>query len=99
MDDLEFETAPPPARPNTTTVIGLLAVVAAVFSYLITYAMANALVAAEFLKPWAKDHDPRPMWFIVCFVVLITVFAAFGATARMMSARNLRQIDAMEQEG
>lgn len=98
MNEVEFETAPPPARPNTTTVLGLLAVVAAVFSYLITYAMANALVAAEVVKPWAKDHDPRPLWFAICFVVLIILFAGLGAFARHMSARNLRQIDAMEQE-
>jgi hypothetical protein len=98
MNEVEFETAPPPARPSTPIVIGLIAVVAAVFSYLITYAMTNALVAAEVLKPWAKDHDPRPMWFGACFVLLIVLFCGFGAFARFMSARNLRQIDAMEQE-
>jgi hypothetical protein len=98
MNEVEFETAPPPARPSTTTVISLLAVIAAVFSYLIAYAMANALIAAEVLKPWAKDHDPRPLRFVVCFVVLIILFAGFGAFARFMSARNLRQIDAMEQD-
>lgn len=98
MEDLEFETAPLPERPKTTTVIGLITGVAVVFSYLISYAMANALAAAEVIKPWPRDHDPRPLWFGICFVVLLVLFSGLGAAARFLSARNLREIDAMEQE-
>ena len=47
MYEPEFDTAPTPQRPRTATVLGLLAVTATVLSYLFSYAMANALVAAE----------------------------------------------------
>jgi hypothetical protein len=98
MNEVEFETAPPPERPRTTTVLALLSVVAAVLSYLGSYALINALVAAEVLKPWSRGHDPRPKWFIIGFVVLVSLFIGIGAAFRYISARHLRQIEAMEQE-
>lgn len=98
MYDTEFDTAPAPQRPRTATVLGLFAVAATVLSYLLSYAMANALVAAEVLKPFTRDHDPRPRWFLFTFVLLIVVFSAVGALVRFVSARNLKQIEAMEAE-
>jgi hypothetical protein len=98
MDNVEFETTPAPQRPKTATVLGLLAGVAATLSYLGTYAMANALVSAEVLKPWPSDHDPRPKWFAVSFVLLAGLFAAIGGVARHASARGLKQIEQMELE-
>ena len=98
MSELEFQSAPPQQRPKTATVLGLLAAVAAMLSYLGTYAMANALVSAEVLKPWPSDHDPRPKWFVVGFVVLSALFAVIGGIARHVSARGLKQIEEMELE-
>jgi hypothetical protein len=98
MNDVEFESAPAPSRPKTATVLGLLAVAAAVLSYLGAYAMPKALVAAEVLKPWPANQDPRPAWFAVGFVVLIVLFCLIGFLARLSSARHLRQIERMEQE-
>lgn len=97
MTETEFESAPVPRRPRTTTVLGLLAVAAATLSYLGTYAMANALVAADVLKPWPRDHDPRLRWFTMGFVVLSGLFVGVGYLARRLIARHLRQIDEMEQ--
>lgn len=98
MQELEFETAPPPQRPSTITVISLLVVLAAVLSYLCSYAMANALVKAEVFKPWPHDHDPRPTWFIVGFLVLISLFTGVGAAVRFVSARHMKQIEEMEED-
>ncbi|HVT88566.1 MAG TPA: hypothetical protein VHD56_06925 [Tepidisphaeraceae bacterium] len=98
MNEIEFETAPSPERPRTATVIGLLATTAAVLSYLGTYALSNALVAAEVLRPWPKDHDPRPIRFLIGFVVLIAIFSITGFVARFMSTRQMRQIEEMETE-
>jgi uncharacterized membrane protein YhdT len=98
MNEPEFEGAPADARPRTATVIGLLAVTAAIFSYLLSYAVANALVAADVVKPWQRGHDPRPKWFIISFVVLNCVFLGAGWLMRHSSARNIKEIELMEDE-
>jgi hypothetical protein len=97
MNEVEFESAPPPQRPRTATVLGLLVGAAAILSYLGAYAMTNALVAAEVLKPWPREQDPRLRWFLVGFVVLVSLFAAIGAVFRFFGSRHLKQIDEMEQ--
>src|SRR5262245_3631098 len=97
MEDLEFESAPPAQRPRTITVVGLLVVTAATLSYLGAYAMTNALVAADLLKAWPKDNDPRPKWFLFGFVMLVTLFAGIGAMFRFFSSRHLKKIDEMDQ--
>ena len=98
MNEVEFESAASVERPRTASVLVLLALTAAIFSYLGAYAMANALVAAEVIKPWPRDHDPRLMWFAAGFVMLMSVFLAVGAVARKLSAANLHEIDEMETE-
>jgi len=97
MNEPQFTSAPLSARPRTTTVLALLAITAAIFSYLGAYAMANTLVAAEVLKPWPKDHDPRPKWFLIGFIILIALFFLIAASARYVSQRQLKQIDEMEE--
>jgi membrane associated rhomboid family serine protease len=100
VNEVEFESAPPAtARPKTTTVVGLLIAVAGILSYLLSYATANALVAAEVVKPWTKETDPRPRWFAIGFVILISLFGAIAALIRHSSAAHLRQIEEMEKEG
>lgn len=96
MDQIEFTSVPGPARPRTATVIILLTITAAIFSYLGSYAMANALVAAEVLKPWPANHDPRPRWFLIGFTVLICLFGLIGLAVRHFSVRQLQEIDQMD---
>jgi uncharacterized membrane protein YphA (DoxX/SURF4 family) len=98
MNDLEFESAAPVERASTSTVLILLALTAAIFSYLGAFAMVNALIAAEVIKPWPRDHDPRWMWFAAGFVTLMALFLVIGGVAKRVSARNLREIDKMEEE-
>ncbi|HWP39999.1 MAG TPA: hypothetical protein VNL70_03665 [Tepidisphaeraceae bacterium] len=94
----EFQAVPAPPRPRTATVFGLMSVVAAVLSYLGAYAMTGALVAAELIKPWPADRDPRLRWFVVGFLVLMALFTAAAALARYVGARHLKAIEQMEQE-
>jgi hypothetical protein len=84
-------------RPRTRTLnaLLLLVVVAIVSSYLFAYAMTNALVAAEIMRPWAAGHDPRPMRMLITFGVLLAVFAVSGAIFRIVSRRQLRSLDAL----
>jgi hypothetical protein len=82
-------------KPNTLTVLALLAAAAATFSYLAAYAVANALVTADVLSAWPRDHDPRPRWFVTGFVTLLGLFLAAATAARFLSQRQLRRIDEM----
>lgn len=85
------------ARPRTRTVLALLAMTALIFSYLGSYALADALVHAEIVPRWPPDHDPRPKWMIASFAILMSVFVAVGGVARWLSRRQLREIDAMDE--
>ena len=99
MDQPEFESAPSAEqRPRNTTVLGLLVSVAGIFSYLGSYALSSAMVKADLVKPWTAGHDPRPKWFVFSFALLMLLFLACGALVRILSARHLKQIEAMEQE-
>jgi hypothetical protein len=88
----------PPARPKTATVLGLLAGAALIFSYLGSYCLVNALVAAEMMTRWQPGHDPRPKMLVVGFVALMGSFLAAGALARWMSGRQMNRIDEMEKD-
>jgi H+/Cl- antiporter ClcA len=92
MNEPEFNAAPI-AQPRTTTVITLLTIAAVTFSYLIAYAMTSALLKAEILKPWPHDHDPRPKWFAMIFLILTGIFLTIGLIARFATRRQLNQID------
>ena len=77
------------------TVLGLLALTALTFSYLVSYALTNALVAAQVVQPWSQGHDPRPRRLIVGFCVLMLVFIIAGDLLRRMSRREFKAIDEM----
>ncbi len=96
MEGLETTPLPIPPRPRTISVLVFLAVVAVIFSYLIAYAAANALVSAEVIAPWAKGSDPRPKWFGASFLIVMSGFMMLGTFARIVSRRQLRTIDEME---
>ena len=86
------------ARPRTTSVLALLAGAALIFSYLISYALTNALVAAELMHKWTPGHDPRPRRMMIGFACTMLVFTAVGGIARIISKRQLARIDEMEEE-
>jgi hypothetical protein len=97
------ETAP--AEPTafqrlqkTCFAIGVLLVTAAMFSYLLAYAMTDALATAQVLPRYESGNDPRPMWMVRAFVCLTCTFMAVGGLARLLSRRQLRRIDAMADE-
>jgi hypothetical protein len=94
----EVEGAAPPAKPNTATVLGLLALTSLTFSYLGAYAVSSALVQAEVLHRWQPGHDPRPIWLVAGFVLLLVVFVGLGGLARFLSKRELRHIDEMSED-
>jgi hypothetical protein len=96
MDGLEFNPVDGPQRPRTTSVLGLIAIAAAVFSYLWSYCLTDALVAAEFLNPLPKDYDPRPKWLVSSWFVLMVVFMVMGYLLQKISSRQLSTIDDME---
>lgn len=85
-------------RPRTLTVLAVLMAVALVFSWLFAYALADALVSAELLSPWTTSSDPRPRWLLGCFTGLMLLFGSVAATARALSRRQLRRIDAMDED-
>ena len=94
----DFEGAVPVAKPNTATVLGLLALTSVTFSYLGAYAVSGALVQAEVLRRWQPGADPRPTWLVAGFFLLLTVFVGIGGLARFLSRRELKHIDEMSEE-
>jgi hypothetical protein len=88
----------PLRKAHTINVLVLLLVAAAVFSYLGAYAATNALVAANLLNPWPDGEDPRPRWMLDGFISLLTLFGAAAALLKWSSGRQLRRMDAMEED-
>ena len=94
------DSAPPPPTAfqrlkKTCFAIGVLLVTAGMFSYLLAYAMTDALATAQVLPRYQSDNDPRPMWMVRAFVCLTSMFMAVGGLARLLSRRQLKRIDAM----
>lgn len=98
MEELEQNMTPDVPRPRTWKVLGLLTLVATAFSWLGSYAVANALVGAEVIRPWQPESDPRPKWFLLGFCLLMLGFILLGGFFRFMSQRQLKEIDAMTEE-
>jgi amino acid transporter len=98
MEDVDKFDAPSAAPPRTWKVLGLLAMTAMIFSYLGSYAVADALVNAEIVPRWPPNTDPRPRWMILGFSVLMVLFIAAAGVFRWLSRRQLRAIDAMDAE-
>ena len=97
-DLLEDSLVPPVKGPRTSTVLALLSVAAAIFSYLLAYCLVNALVAADVMTRWSPGRDPRPKAFLAVFVGLMALFVALGAVARWLSRRQLSRIEEMESD-
>ena len=86
-----------PPRPKTLTVVSMLIAAALILSYLMAYAVTNALVAAEVVSRWPPGSDPRPLRMCFGFIAWMTAFTAVAAIAQWMSRRQLKRIDEMEQ--
>jgi hypothetical protein len=97
MEGTDFEPAVS-RRPSTFIVLILLGVIAAIFSYIIAFAMANALASAEVIAPWSTDHDPRLRWFAITFTLLAGSCLVLGMLARFISGRQLKSIDGVDEE-
>ncbi len=83
-------------RANTLAVVGLLALTALTFSYLGSYAIYSALIAAQIVQPF-QGADPRPRWLLTSFCILMLVFIVFGEVFRRLSRRDFRAIDEMSE--
>jgi hypothetical protein len=99
---VEEPTAPAPTPlqrlKKTCFAVVVLLVTAAMFSYLLAYAMTDALATAKVLPRYESGSDPRPMWLVRAFICLTCTFMAVGGLARLLSRRQLRRIDAMADE-
>jgi hypothetical protein len=85
-------------RPHTMSVLTVLMVTAVVFSYLIAYALPQALLAADVIEPWAAYNDPRARWMATAMFVLLGSFVSLWALFRMLGAFQFRRIDTMGQD-
>jgi hypothetical protein len=94
--DVESDEATAMApKPNTMTVLSLLVVAAATFSYLGAYAATNALANAEIIRPISHDHDPRLRWALSGFILLMIFFGLVALVSRIIGRRQVRRIDRM----
>ena len=89
------ETPPPSKKSRTLLVLLMLVVAAAAFSYLWAYAVPDVLIANDLLSRWPEGTDPRPRRLGVTFAGMMGAFLMLGMTARFVSSRQLRSIDAM----
>ena len=92
--DSDEATAHAP-KPNTWTVVGLLLVAAATFSYLGAYAVTSALASAELIRPISHEHDPRLRWALTCFVGLMIAFSLIALVSKIIGRRQVRRIERM----
>jgi len=97
-DDFEAGGDALAGPPKTATVLTLLAAAAVIFSYLIAYALTNALVSAGLISQWQPGSDPRPRNMLIGFCSLMLLFTILVGSGRVASKRQLRRIDAMEEE-
>ena len=89
---------PAASKPNPMFVVALLLLAAFTLSYLGSYAISNALVKAELIRPWSASNDPRPMWLASGFFLLLGLFTGCLLVARHLSQRSIRQLERAEQE-
>jgi hypothetical protein len=79
-------------------VLALLVLAAFTLAYLGSYAISSALVKAELIKAWSPGNDPRPMWLMSGFLMLLGLFTSGLLLARHLSHRAMRQLEQAEQD-
>ena len=93
---LEDEDQPGLKAPRTTTVVVFLAAFAVVMSWLSCYAVPNALIASDVMKPFSREGvDPRPRWMVTAFIGIFLGSGLLAMLFRWISRRQLRRIDSI----
>ena len=92
---LEDEDQPGLKAPRTTTVLVFLAAFAVVMSWLSCYAVPNALIASDVMKPFIRESDPRPRWMVTAFIGIFLGSGFLAMVFRWISRRQLRRIDSI----
>ncbi|MGF1635194.1 MAG: hypothetical protein ACFCVE_15185 [Phycisphaerae bacterium] len=92
--DLAGPTQP---RPNGLFVLAVVVLAAGLASYLISYGLADTLIAAELLKP-AVGSDPRPRWLVLTFASVMSAAGFMWLLGRVLAGRQVRKLDAICEE-
>ena len=85
-------------RPNTFSVLIVLLVTAVVISYLVGYALPQALIMADALQPWPPYDDPRRRWMALSLFTILASYMGLWGFFRMLTGMQMRRIDAMAQD-
>jgi hypothetical protein len=85
-------------RPNTFSVLIVLLVTAVVISYLVGYAVPQALIMSDVLQPWPPYDDPRRRWMALSLFTILASYMGLWGFFRMLGAFQFRRIDAMAQD-
>ena len=85
-------------RPNTFSVLVVLLVTAVVTSYLVGYALPQALIVSDVLQPWPPYDDPRRRWMALSLFTILASYLGLWGFFRMLGAVQFRRIDAMTQD-
>ena len=88
----EFEQPP---GPRMIKVVAVILSAALVFSYLVAYAVMNALANTGVIPPLPRDVDPRPRWMVIVFTGLVAAMGTSAILLRWVSGRQLSRIDRM----
>jgi hypothetical protein len=96
--ELYPEESGPERRPNTFSVLIVLLVTAVVISYLVGYAVPQALIMADVLQPWPPYDDPRRRWMALSLFTILASYMGLWGFFRMLGAFQFRRIDAMAQD-
>lgn len=97
-DDEQSGEQPGDRPPNMVFVVTLLVLAAFTLAYLGSYAISSAMVKAELIKAWTPSNDPRPVWLMSGFFLLLGLFTTGLLVARHLSQRSMRQLERAEQE-
>lgn len=92
------EDQPSDRPPNLMFVVTLLVLAAFTLAYLGSYAISSAMVKAELIKAWSPSNDPRPVWLMSGFFLLLGLFTTGLLVARHLSQRSMRQLEQAEQD-
>ena len=88
---LEDEDKPGMKPPRTMTVMVFLAAFAVVMSWISCYAVPNALIAADVLKPFGHEADPRPRWMVTAFVIIFAASSILGSALGVVALSDSNQ--------
>jgi hypothetical protein len=85
-------------RAHTFSVLIVLLVSAVVTSYLVGYALPQALIYADVLQPWPPYGDPRRRWMALSLFTILASYMGLWGFFRLLGGLQMRRIDAMAQD-